>query len=85
MTGPETLDVARDAIWTIVVVSSSLDPHRTFIDLVGTDLLPGDFVDDVRRYKFRGSSGKVNMMSLKDGSVGLCALSRKSFAIMMSS
>ena len=24
MTGPETLDVARDAIWTIVVVSSPL-------------------------------------------------------------
>ena len=24
MTGPETLDVARDAIWTIVIVSSPL-------------------------------------------------------------
>lgn len=24
MTGPETLDVARDAIWTIIVVSSPL-------------------------------------------------------------
>jgi phytoene dehydrogenase-like protein len=29
--------------------------------MVGTAALPDDFVDDVRRYKFRGSSGKVNL------------------------
>jgi phytoene dehydrogenase-like protein len=53
--------LANGDYYTANVVSSSLDPHRTFLDLVGTDHLPGDFVDDVRRYKFRGSSGKVNM------------------------
>jgi phytoene dehydrogenase-like protein len=47
--------------YTANVVASSLDPHRTFLDLVGTEHLPTEFVDDVRRYKFRGSSGKVNM------------------------
>jgi len=53
--------LANGDYYTANVVSSCLDPHRTFLDLVGTDHLPGDFVDDVRRYKFRGSSGKVNM------------------------
>ena len=43
------------------VVSSSVDPHLTFLKLVGTEHLPDEFVDDVRRYKFRGSSGKVNL------------------------
>jgi phytoene dehydrogenase-like protein len=47
--------------FTANVVSSSLDPHQTFLKLVGTEHLPAEFVDDVRRYKFRGSSGKVNM------------------------
>src|SRR5690348_11572529 len=39
------------------VVVSSLDPHRTFLQLVGDDHLPEEFVSDIRRYKFRGSSG----------------------------
>lgn len=43
------------------VVSSSVDPRLTFLKLVGEDLLPDDFVDDIKRYKFRGSSGKVNL------------------------
>jgi phytoene dehydrogenase-like protein len=42
-------------------VVSSLDPHRTFLELVGEPELPEDFVSDIRRYKFRGSSGKVNL------------------------
>src|SRR5690242_1328456 len=46
--------------FTANVVSSSLDPHQTFLKLVGPDHLPPDFVEDVRHYKFRGSSGKVN-------------------------
>jgi phytoene dehydrogenase-like protein len=29
--------------------------------MVGSEHLPSDFVEDVRRYKFRGSSGKVNL------------------------
>jgi phytoene dehydrogenase-like protein len=43
------------------VVSSSVDPNLTFLKMVGADHLPGEFVDEVRRYKFRGSSGKVNL------------------------
>jgi phytoene dehydrogenase-like protein len=43
------------------VVSSSVDPRLTFLKMVGEKELPGDFVEDIRRYKFRGSSGKVNL------------------------
>jgi phytoene dehydrogenase-like protein len=47
--------------FTADVVSSSLDPRQTFAKLVGEEHLPADFAEDVRRYKFRGSSGKVNL------------------------
>src|SRR5450432_4271211 len=43
------------------VVSSSVDPHLTFEKFLQPSELPGDFLDSVRRYKYRGSSGKVNM------------------------
>ena len=43
------------------VISSSLDPRQTFTRLVGDKHLPDEFVEEVRRYKFRGSSGKVNL------------------------
>jgi phytoene dehydrogenase-like protein len=43
------------------VVSSSVDPRLTFMTMVGVEHLPVDFVEDIKRYKFRGSSGKVNM------------------------
>jgi phytoene dehydrogenase-like protein len=43
------------------VVCSSLDPRRTFFQMVGERELPEDFAEDIRRYKFRGSSGKVNL------------------------
>src|SRR3984893_17417297 len=43
------------------IVSSSVDPRLTFIKMVGEENLPADFVDDIKRYKFRGSSGKVNL------------------------
>ena len=46
---------------TSSVVSSSVDPHLTFLKMVGPEHLPTELVDDVRRYKFRGSSGKVNL------------------------
>jgi phytoene dehydrogenase-like protein len=46
---------------TCQVVSSSVDPNLTFLHMVGTEHLPDEFVADVRRYKFRGSSGKVNL------------------------
>src|SRR6188768_3871203 len=34
-------------------VVSSVDPNLTFLKMVGAAQLPGDFVEDVRRYKFR--------------------------------
>jgi phytoene dehydrogenase-like protein len=43
------------------VISSSVDPRLTFMKMVGTEHLPDDFVDGIKRYKFRGSSGKVNL------------------------
>jgi phytoene dehydrogenase-like protein len=43
------------------VVSSSVDPHLTFEKFLEPNELPGDFLEDVKRYKFRGSSGKVNL------------------------
>lgn len=42
-------------------VSSSLDPRQTFDRLVGEEHLPDDFVAAIQRYRFRGSSGKVNL------------------------
>jgi phytoene dehydrogenase-like protein len=43
------------------VVVSGLDPRRTFLDLVERKELPDELVENVERYKFRGSSGKVNL------------------------
>jgi phytoene dehydrogenase-like protein len=43
------------------VVSSSVDPHLTFERFLEPSELPSDFLESVRRYKFRGSSGKVNL------------------------
>jgi len=43
------------------VISSSVDPHVTFMKMIGAEHLPDDFVGDIQRYKFRGSSGKVNL------------------------
>ena len=42
-------------------VVSSLDPRRTFLQLLESHHLPDDFVSDIKRFKFRGSSGKVNL------------------------
>jgi phytoene dehydrogenase-like protein len=46
---------------TANVVSSSVDPHLTFEKFLDPSELPGDFLEDVKRYKYRGSSGKVNL------------------------
>jgi phytoene dehydrogenase-like protein len=43
------------------LVLSSVDPNLTFLRLIDAGELPADFVAEVRRYKFRGSSGKVNL------------------------
>jgi phytoene dehydrogenase-like protein len=42
-------------------VVSGLDPRRTFLDLLPPEVLPDELLDAVRRFKFRGSSGKVNL------------------------
>ncbi len=49
-----------DEIRASVVVSGA-DPRRTFMQFVGAEHLPEDFAADIRRFKFRGSSGKVNL------------------------
>jgi phytoene dehydrogenase-like protein len=43
------------------LVVSGLDPRLTFTKLLDPKELPGDLVEGVARYKFRGSSGKVNL------------------------
>ncbi len=43
------------------IISSSVDPHQTFRKMLAPDELPGEFLDQLRQYKFRGSSGKVNL------------------------
>ena len=43
------------------VVSSSVDPNLTFIKMIEPHQLPDEFLEEVRRYKYRGSSGKVNL------------------------
>jgi phytoene dehydrogenase-like protein len=42
-------------------VVSSLDPKRTFLKLLEPRDLDSAFLESVRRYKIRGSSGKVNL------------------------
>ena len=43
------------------VIASSVDPRLTFLKLLEPEVLPDDFVESIRRYKFRGSSAKVNL------------------------
>jgi phytoene dehydrogenase-like protein len=43
------------------IISSSVDPNLTFLKFIEARELPSDFLEDVRRYKYRGSSGKVNL------------------------
>jgi phytoene dehydrogenase-like protein len=42
-------------------ILSSVDVRRTFIDLLEPGVIDDSFADEVRRFKFRGSSGKVNL------------------------
>jgi phytoene dehydrogenase-like protein len=42
------------------VVVSALDPRRTFLELVDPRELPGDLVETIRRFRFQGTSAKVN-------------------------
>ena len=42
------------------VVVSALDPRRTFLELVDPRELPTDLVDAIERFRFQGTSAKVN-------------------------
>ncbi len=42
-------------------VVSGTDPRHTFANLVGPEHLPAEFVGAIRRFRFRGCSGKVNL------------------------
>ncbi|MGH3485875.1 MAG: phytoene desaturase family protein [Nocardioidaceae bacterium] len=42
------------------IVVSALDPRRTFLELVDRRELPGDFVEDITRFRYQGTSAKVN-------------------------
>ena len=41
-------------------VVSALDPRRTFLELVNPRELPTDLVENIRRFRFQGTSAKVN-------------------------
>jgi phytoene dehydrogenase-like protein len=43
------------------VISSSVDPRLTFVRMIEKGNLSDEFLEEVNRYKFRGSSGKVNL------------------------
>jgi phytoene dehydrogenase-like protein len=43
------------------VVVSGCDPKVTFLKLLGEEYLPDDLTQALRNFKFRGSSGKVNL------------------------
>ena len=42
------------------IVVSALDPRRTFLELVDPRELPSDLVDAIERFRFQGTSAKVN-------------------------
>jgi phytoene dehydrogenase-like protein len=70
-TAVEKILIANGAVQGVVLangdeikasaVASSVDPRLTFLRLLDEKSLPDEFVADVKRYKFRGSSGKVNL------------------------
>jgi phytoene dehydrogenase-like protein len=41
-------------------IVSALDPRRTFLELVNPRELPTDLVESIRRFRFQGTSAKVN-------------------------
>ena len=43
------------------IVISGLDPKQSFLNLVNENQLPNEFVRDIKNFRIRGSSGKVNL------------------------
>ncbi len=56
-------------------VISSLDPRRTFLELVNPRELPDDLVENIQRFRFQGTSSKVNFAL--DGLPNFPALGQK--------
>ncbi len=42
------------------IIVSALDPRRTFLELVDPRELPSDLVETIQRFRFQGTSSKVN-------------------------
>ncbi len=42
-------------------IISNLDPNRTYLKMIGEEHLDEDVLKEVKRFKLRGSSGKVNL------------------------
>jgi phytoene dehydrogenase-like protein len=42
------------------IVVSALDPRRTFLELVDRRELPGELVENITRFRYQGTSAKVN-------------------------
>jgi phytoene dehydrogenase-like protein len=43
------------------IIISALDPKLTFLKLIDEKELPSDFTRDIKNFRIRGSSGKVNL------------------------
>jgi phytoene dehydrogenase-like protein len=43
------------------IVISGLDPKQSFLNLINENELPSEFVQDIKNFRIRGSSGKVNL------------------------
>jgi phytoene dehydrogenase-like protein len=54
------VELADGSAYSAPIVVSALDPRRTFLELVDPRLLPSDLVDAIERYRFQGTSAKVN-------------------------
>jgi phytoene dehydrogenase-like protein len=52
--------LADGAEYEADVVVSALDPRRTFLELVDPRELPTDLVETIERFRFQGTSAKVN-------------------------
>jgi len=56
-TGVALADATEYQATTVV---SALDPRRTFLELVNPRELPTDLVENIQRFRFQGTSSKVN-------------------------
>lgn len=58
----EGVTLADGEVLNSPVVASGAHPKTTLLDLVGERELPAEVVDDMRRYRTRGGSVKINMV-----------------------